>query len=49
MWFDNLPMFTELQGFHYSQKNTKCGSTIFFFLENDNNKTLISKITVFTS
>ena len=29
-WFGNLLMSTELQGFHYSQKNTKCGSTIFF-------------------
>ena len=38
-WFGNLPMSTELQGFHYFQgKNTECGSTIFFSLKKGHKK-----------
>lgn len=29
MWFDNLPIFTELEEFHYSKKKIQDAATIF--------------------
>ena len=48
MWFGNLPISTELQGFHYSQEKIQSAAVQFFSLKN-NIKTLISKTTIFIS
>ena len=47
-WFDNLSIYTELQGFYYSQRKIQSAAVQFFFflsLKNDI-KTLVSKTTV---
>ena len=47
-WFGNLPMFTELQGFHYYRKKYKSAATVFPISQkhgnNTYNKTLITKL-----
>ena len=50
-WFGNLPMSTELQGFHYyqGQKNTKCSSIVFFLSQKLQQQTLITKVAFSTS
>jgi len=34
MWFGNLPIFTELQEFHYSQEKIQDAVVPFFSLKN---------------
>ena len=49
MWFGNLPMSTELQKFHYSQKKIQDEVVqFFFFLKKTRQNSLISKITIFS-
>ena len=44
MWFGNLPVFTELQEFHYYQGKIKVWLQCFTLTQDDNNnKTLITK------
>ena len=43
-WFDNLPTFTELQGFHYYQEEYKVRLQYFLSLKHGHHKTLITQL-----